>query len=160
VSSRQNIANNAADAMKHKQVFNPDILIRVPTKTLFDYYVAAGILQEGIFYYIVDIKTMYVATSSTSYSPTAWTGKKKITVTAEIIAGVIINANLAGVGYTIEDNGINFGATAALFNANHNLFITENGVMQEKGIDVIWDSNTSFHSAINYEVGDIIIITY
>ena len=160
MSSRQNVANNAADAMKHKQIFNPDILINVPTKALFDSYVSAGILQEGIFYYIKDIKTMYFATSSTTFAPASWTGKKVITVTGAIVAGTIINANLAGVSYSISGSGVNLETSATKFNSNENLFITQNGVMQEKGVDVIWDSSTSFHSAINLDVDDIIIIIF
>lgn len=93
-------------------------------------------------------------------SGSVWTGKKKIIVTGSILSGATINANAAGVNHTVEGDSVNFGINAGEFAANDSIYIALNGIDQEKGIDVIYVSSSSFETIVNFDAGDIIIIMF
>lgn len=68
---------------------------------------------------------------------------------------------VAGVSTAAGDNAsVALGASAAVFNANNEVTVAENGVIQVKGTDAIWVSNTALRFAIALDVGDKFTVSY
>jgi hypothetical protein len=88
----------------------------------------------------------------------SWTKKKVISITGYIIKDTIIDVNTSGVNYTVDGDIIDLESSELVFNDNKIIYITQNGVDQEKGVDVLWCSNISFKFNIDLDVLDKILI--
>jgi hypothetical protein len=79
-------------------------------------------------------------------------------VTTAFTAGEVITlATGAGAGSgvtTKTGDTLTLGASAAEFFNDHLLQVMLNGVEQRKAVDIIWDSNTTFHFALALDVDD------
>lgn len=87
-----------------------------------------------------------------------WTKVKKITVVNQILVGTTIDCNTAGLDYTITGDNVALGINAPTFNANVGIYITFNGVDQEKGDEVIYVNATSIKMAFTIDPGEEITI--
>lgn len=87
-----------------------------------------------------------------------WIKKKAISITGYIIKDTIINVNTSGTNYIVDGDSIDLESSELIFNNNKVIYITQNGVTQEKGVDVVWCSNISFKFNIDLDVLDKILI--
>ena len=79
-------------------------------------------------------------------------------ITGNILAGAVFDVTASGVNYTWSGDAGNLGASAAVFNATATIMVFY-GIMQHKGVDVIWDSATTFHfSSDILDSGDKLVI--
>lgn len=87
-------------------------------------------------------------------------------VTTAFTAGEIITLTtgagaVAGVATPTGDNAtIALGASGAIFAADNQVVVLENGVEQIKQVEFVWDSATSGHFAIALDAGDIFTVKY
>lgn len=110
--------------------------------------------------YDLEVGNTIIINANSNENSTAWTKEKKVTITDNIPAGTEINVNASGVNYTVEGGSIDFGTNESAFNNNIGIYITLNGVDQEKGSDIIYNSGTSVESIYDLHIGDVIIIMF
>jgi len=157
---RDNISGNAADAMKYKQIFDPDRIITLQTKSELNIMALTGTIQSGYFYWTVEESKMYLGTSSTNFSLIAsYSVLKFITILSEQAAGTTLTPNIASVGnWSISGDAVNFGSTAGVFNVDKTLSIKLNGVEMLKGVDIIYGTSTTLTIAEILDADDIFVI--
>lgn len=90
----------------------------------------------------------------------AWTKTKKISFTGFVAKETSINVNSDGVNYTVSGDILNLGIDAEAFNNNKLIYITYNGVDQEKGVDIIYLTDTTFKIIDDVDENDDIIIMF
>jgi uncharacterized repeat protein (TIGR02543 family) len=81
-----------------------------------------------------------------------------LNVTAKIEADTNFSVTSSGTGYTFSGDAGDLMSTAALFNAIEKIAVYLNGVYQEKGVNVTWQSATSFRLNSIVDSGDEITI--
>jgi hypothetical protein len=87
-----------------------------------------------------------------------WTKKKAISITGYIIKDTILDVNTSGINYTVDGDVLDLESSEILFNSNKAIYITQNGVTQEKGVDVLWSSNITLKFNIDLDALDKILI--
>lgn len=87
-----------------------------------------------------------------------WTLNKKILITSHIPIETVIHVNSSGANYTVSGDTISLGLSANSFNSNKSMLITLNGIIQDKGTDVVWLSATSFKFELELGLADVINI--
>jgi hypothetical protein len=94
------------------------------------------------------------ASSTLAQSP-----QRRFTVTGAFLANEIITL-ATGAGATAgtstpAGDTVVLVATSPLFIGDSRTVVTLNGVIQRKGVDVIWDSTTTLHFAIPLDIADV-----
>lgn len=84
--------------------------------------------------------------------------KMRIETTGTIPLGTTFTTNASGVDYTKTMDTVYLGATDLEFNSNNNIHVFLNGVLQEKGYDILYVDTYSFNLNKIVDSGDIIII--
>jgi len=132
------------------------------TQTEYDAGLAASLIHG--FIAIIDdnkqpIGIMYRASADGPKSLySGWSLSKRITMISPIDRGTSIDVNNSTTEYIVEGDSIDLGINSSIFNENKLIMISLNGVDQEKGIDIIWDSITMFKFNMVLDIGDIITI--
>jgi len=86
------------------------------------------------------------------------TVKGKLAITGTIAATTVVTTNASGTFFTKSGDSVYLGADETEFNDNAKLKIFLNGVLQEKGIDVIFVTAYSMYFNIIMNTGDAVII--
>ena len=90
---------------------------------------------------------------------TTGTKTTKLSIISEAIPGTVFDVAASGTEWTHSKDTGGLLSTAALFNNEERIIIDVNGVHQEKGLDAIWQSSSTFTLNITLDTGDKIIIT-
>lgn len=81
-----------------------------------------------------------------------------LSVTGSKVSGSVYSITSSGVNYTKSgDDGL-FQDNAVTFNATTGITVSVNGVIQYKGVHVLWNSATSFILNLAVDNGDEILI--
>lgn len=129
----------------------------IETAGVADLYIGEGAGLPTDYVLLASFSTD--ATTVTNYEYTAkesagFTRERKIQITGTILAGTIINANVAGVNYTISGDDVLFPYFETAFNTTESIMFFLNGINQYKSTDVLYVNNISFSSSIDLEAGD------
>jgi hypothetical protein len=82
----------------------------------------------------------------------------KIAITGTISAMTTLTTNASGVNFTKSGDSVYLGATATEYNDNTKLKMYKDGVLKEKGIDLIYVSTYGFYSPVALNNGDVIMV--
>lgn len=94
------------------------------------------------------------------FGPAALTATRTttLTVSGSIAALTTLSTTGSGANYTWYGDSGNIGASAGVFAAAEAIQVFQNGVLLEKGTNVIWMTATSFRVSTALDSGDIITI--